>query len=170
MYHLASSFEKGGFSKMKKTRKVLPIALAMILSFAMSTTVFAAEPARSDTATITQENIPLEPKDENGISPQNTAGWCTSVSGIGSTYKEVAYAPNGFNCNVRLTMTVSNAYRIDVAMYSGGTKVWEEQDAFNGSRDFWCGNNITSIRVRVCNRAGIPSALTYTCGVDVKGS
>lgn len=130
------------------------------------TPTLAAEPAKA----VVNNNMPDASGNDNGITPQDTAGWCTSVSGIGGSYKEVVYAPNGLNCDVILTMSVQSAYRIDVEMYSGGTKVWEEQNAFNGSRTFWCGNNITSIRVRVRDKLGGNPPLTYTCGVDVRGS
>ncbi len=155
---------------MRKLKSMLAAAIAVAMSFTMSVSAFAAEPV----ATPDDTSAVVASVNENGsgtsITPQNTGGWCAEVKGIGYSYKEVAYAGSGFNCNVRLTMSVPSNYRIDVAMYSGGTLVWEEQNAFNGSRTFWCGNNVTSVRVRVRDALGGAPLLTYTCGVDVAGS
>lgn len=156
------------------------MAIAVVTVLSLSIPAFAAETANTagdatasvtiapaETAVLDGENGP----GYYGVMPLNTVGWCTTVGGIGGTYKQVAAASSGFNCTVRLTMSVPAGYKIDVAMYSGNTKVWEETNAFNGSREFWCGNNVTAIYVRVTDITGFPPMLnSYTCGVDVFGS
>lgn len=160
---------------MRKIKSVLAAALAVVMSMSVAVPAFAAEATPDVTeqpAAVVAEVPENNGNGDEGIMPLNTAGWCTEVKGIGSQYKDVAYAGNGFNCNVRLTMRVPAGYAIDVAMYNGGTLVWEEQNAFNGERVFWAGNNVTSIRVRARSILGGPSLLerTFNCGVDVFGS
>lgn len=155
---------------MRKSRSIFATALAVAMSFTMCMPAFAAEP---DNKTVsTEEVIVAQESAGSEIMPLNTGGWCTEVKGIGSTYKDVAYAGSGFNCNVRLVMSVPTGYVIDVAMYNGANKVWEEQNAFNGERVFWAGNDVTSIRVRARPILGGGSIVerTFTCGVDVFGS
>lgn len=152
---------------MKKLKNILTMMMALAMLCVMCVPAFAAE-----ATSLTPPAVQLGDEGglDSGAMPANTGGWCTQVSGIGSTYKEVAYAGSGFNCNVRLTMTVPYGYAIDVAMYNGSSCVWEEQNAFNGERTLWVGNNVTSIRVRVRPTLGGTLVTTYTCGVDVYGS
>ena len=160
---------------MRKIKSVLATALAVVMSMSVAVPAFAAEatPDATEQPAAVVAEIPENcGGGDEGVMPLDTGGWCTEVKGIGSQYKDVAYAGNGFNCNVRLVMKVPVGYAIDVAMYSGGTMVWEEQNAFNGERIFWAGNNVTSIRVRARSILGGPSTVerTFNCGVDVFGT
>lgn len=150
------------FSKFFK----LAFSVALISMLSVATVMAQDAPSKQEAVAIIDVN-----EGDSGISPQNTGGWCTEVSGIGGSYKQVAYAGGGFNCNVTLTMNLPANMKADVIMYSGNSVAWEETNAFRTSRKFWCGSNITSISVRVTDNLGTaPAFTTYKCLVDVAGS
>lgn len=152
---------------MKKITKMA--VLSLMLSLLFTATVLAAEPDEQAKTAVGTVNMAAEDQQEDNAElpyAASTIG-CYTVSGIGSTYVPVATKSNGFNCNVTLFLTVPSGRKIDVAMYNGTTKIWEETNAFNGSRTFWCGSNVAAIYMRVTDSLGGPILNTYTCQVDI---
>lgn len=71
---------------------------------------------------------------------------------ISSSWQEIAYDTQGFNCNVEITgYLTSLGTRIDVRMLGkNGNVLWSENDSCPGlsSRVYHCGADVYSIEVR----------------------
>lgn len=126
-------------------KKIFSLLLSVVMSLALAfgstgAVVYAAE---IDTPVV-EEDI-KEDKYYNGTV-------------INTTWKTVAVASSGFNCNVyincRNTAFLPNSWTVsptDIRMLGrNGNVVWEESGAVAGlgNRTFWCGSDVYTIQAR----------------------
>lgn len=91
--------------------------------------------------------------------PAQAAGIRYYSINTSTSWKTIATASSGFDCNVDISCTNFNNVPCDIRMLnSKGSVLWEESGAIQitsmvgsggpGSRKFWCGSDVYTIQIR----------------------
>jgi len=147
---------------MKKIRKALAMALAVVMSLSLMAPAFAttADPVLANQTTVAAAEVS---NDEGGIMPLRT-----DYIWVGDSYVTIARNPDGINGNINIWVTHTrstpnglgyNGWNrgMDVLMFDKyGNVVWRGDNVFgvSSSGKLWCGDNVTRVDMSIGAKIG----------------
>ena len=141
---------------MKKVRKFLATALAVVMSMSMAAPAFAAE-ATPDTAE-QQTEVVVEAAESVGNDNGGLMQLDMSSTWVGHRKTTVAYKAGGINATIWLKVKDWDGakYQVNITMSGNNGTIWEADNCTGifDSKDFWCGPDVTRVEVEIAPRMG----------------
>lgn len=141
---------------MKNLRKFMAAALALVMTMSVLVTGAAAadvDPEQGDAMVTAMMSDGVAADADSGVSVMSTEWF--RLGGT-SNFTLVASNTNGINGNLYIGVQnfEPSRYRMDITMTGRDGLVFSEDDCLgnSSSRTFWCGSDVTIVRIRIVPR------------------
>lgn len=147
--------------KNNKIKRILGIALILVMCLSCTLNAFAAECSNEPAIISGYDDITTYANKY----PYPSAGNALSIN---TSWKTIASSTTGFNCNVWIASYNLGTIGLSIApsdirmLDKSGNVLWQESGAVAGTgaqRQFWCGSDVYTIQIRT--QTGTGTAYAY---------